>query len=72
MGIVSYYVYGLPTFLVIVIALYLLFTGQFTTSITIIRRLLTVDITSVQTPAKPSMLVVSSKSQVLTRGVQLV
>jgi V-type H+-transporting ATPase proteolipid subunit len=28
MGIVSYYAYGLPTFLVIVIALYLLFTGQ--------------------------------------------
>lgn len=28
MGLVSYYTYGLPTFTVIVIALYLLFTGK--------------------------------------------
>jgi V-type H+-transporting ATPase proteolipid subunit len=28
MGLVSYYAYGLPTFAVIVIALYLLFTGK--------------------------------------------
>ena len=28
MGLVSYYTYGLPTFAVIVIALYLLFTGE--------------------------------------------
>ena len=29
MGLLSYYTYGLPTFLAIVIALYLLFTGWF-------------------------------------------
>ena len=29
MGYGSYYTYGLPTFLIIVIALYLLFTGMF-------------------------------------------
>ena len=29
MGLASYYTYGLPTFTVIVIALYLLFTGTF-------------------------------------------
>lgn len=28
MGYLSYYTYGLPTFIVIVIALYLLFTGM--------------------------------------------
>ena len=28
MGLVSYYTYGLPTFAVVVIALYLLFTGK--------------------------------------------
>ena len=28
MGLASYYTYGLPTFTVIVIALYLLFTGK--------------------------------------------
>ena len=28
MGLASYYTYGLPTFTVIVIALYLLFTGN--------------------------------------------
>lgn len=28
MGLYSYYTYGLPSFLVVVIALYLLFTGE--------------------------------------------
>ena len=28
MGLASYYTYGLPTFAVVVIALYLLFTGK--------------------------------------------
>jgi len=28
MGLASYYIYGLPTFAVVVIALYLLFTGK--------------------------------------------
>ena len=32
MGLTSYYAYGLPTFVVVVIALYLLFTGKLSLS----------------------------------------
>lgn len=34
MGLYSYYTYGLPSFLVVIIALYLLFTGRHTSQTT--------------------------------------
>lgn len=50
MGLVSYYTYGLPTFTVIVIALYLLFTGVPRPSLKLVVGLLRFN---VQVPVKP-------------------
>ena len=68
MGLVSYYMYGLPTFIVIVIALYLLFTGKCSPSLRFAAGF--TDMT-VQVRVKLSMSVGSSKRRVLMRGLPL-
>ena len=68
MGLKSYYSYGLSSFLVIVIALYLLFTGAFNTNS--LASALANDTGYDQVPERHSMLVVSWKNQVRTPGEQ--
>ena len=61
----TYYSYGLPTFLVIIIALYLLFTGTFSN----IENPQFLNL--YQTPERRSTLVASLKNQAHMRGVLL-
>jgi hypothetical protein len=65
MGLASYYAYGLPTFTVVVIALYLLFTGNWSRGHDPVTA---TKIRSRKVRVKPSMLAGSSKKRVLMRG----
>ena len=69
MGLVKYYTYGLPSFLVVVIALYLLFRGK---DDDVIIPKLDLMCLRIQILARRSMLADSWKRQVLTLGLQLV
>jgi hypothetical protein len=68
MGLKSYYSYGLSSFLVIVIALYLLFTGAF--NMNPMTSALANDTGYAQVPGRHLTLVVSWKNQARTPGEQ--
>lgn len=68
MGLKSYYSYGLSSFLVIVVALYLLFTGAF--HMNYIASALANDTGYAQVPERHSTLAVSWKNQARMPGEQ--
>lgn len=72
MGYATYYGVGLPTFVIIIIALYLLFTGAFLVNVVLSEGDDADGISLTQTLAKHSMLGGSWKRQVHMRGLERV